>query len=117
MCREQGVFGVAAVKASAHAAHKGCNLLAHLQLRVTSGIFRRYIRDFAHALDTWNNGFLNVIVFYFEKAQHLFAMVHAEGSDAHQHPTGLYFRCRGFGQGYRFGSGDSIQYDCFHFSP
>ena len=105
---QQGVFRIAAVEASSHAAHQRNNLLP-----LCEGSIGR-INDLAHALDAEDHGLLDIWRFNLRKAQNLLGMIHAEGVHLHQHPAGFYLGNQDFRQGDIFCGSDTRQYNCFH---
>ena len=67
--REQGILGVAAVKAAAHPSHQSDDFLSPDEGTV------REIDDFTRTFYAWNDGLLNVICLNFAEPKELFGMI------------------------------------------
>ena len=79
--RQQGVLGVAAVEAAAHSPHEGNGHLTRMK-RAVGGV-----GHFSHALNTGDDGLLDVVRLNFTETENLFRMVQTEGPYSDQHPT------------------------------
>ena len=92
-CRQQGILGIAAVKAAAHAAHEGGHPLPLPKRTV------RRIGNLADAFNAGDDGLLDIVRLDLAEAQDLLRMVHAEGADLHKDPPGADAGYRAVGQG------------------
>jgi hypothetical protein len=105
---EQGVLRIAAVKAPAHAAHEGGDLLPNRQKAV------RRVRHLPHTLDARDDGLLDVVRPDLTQPQNLFGVVQTEGFDLYQHPAGPHLRHGHLGQPDFLRRGETGEHDSFH---